>query len=42
YADPKKSAEVLGWTARLTLEDMCRDSFRWQSKNPQGYGDDPA
>ncbi|MCD8376080.1 MAG: UDP-glucose 4-epimerase GalE [Oscillospiraceae bacterium] len=37
YADPSKSAEILGWTAQHTLEDMCRDSFRWQSKNPQGY-----
>lgn len=39
YADPSKSAQVLGWSAQRTLEDMCRDSFHWQSKNPQGYGD---
>ena len=39
YADPKKSAEVLGWKAEHTLVDMCRDSFRWQSQNPQGYGE---
>ncbi len=37
YADPQKSAEVLGWKAERTLEDMCRDSFHWQSKNPKGY-----
>ena len=37
YADPKKSAEVLGWKAERTLVDMCRDSFRWQSQNPNGY-----
>ena len=37
YADPKKSAEVLGWKAEHTLVDMCRDSFRWQSQNPNGY-----
>ena len=37
YADPKKSAEVLGWKAEHTLVDMCRDSFRWQSRNPNGY-----
>ena len=37
YADPKKSAEVLGWKAEHSLEDMCRDSFHWQSKNPKGY-----
>ena len=37
YADPGKSAEVLGWKAEHTLVDMCRDSFRWQSQNPNGY-----
>ena len=37
YADPTKSAQVLGWTASHTLEDMCRDSWNWQSKNPMGY-----
>ncbi len=37
YADPKKAKEVLGWTATKTLEDMCRDSWRWQSNNPKGY-----
>ena len=37
YAAPGKSAEVLGWTASHTLEDMCRDSWNWQSKNPMGY-----
>ena len=37
YADPAKSAEVLGWKATHTLEDMCRDSWHWQSKNPMGY-----
>ena len=39
YADPKKSAEVLGWKATHTLADMCRDSWNWQSKNPMGFGD---
>ena len=37
YADPGKSAAVLGWHASHTLEDMCRDSWNWQSKNPMGY-----
>ena len=37
YADPSKSAEILGWKATHTLEDMCRDSWNWQSKNPMGY-----
>ena len=39
YADPAKSKEVLGWVAEKTLEDMCRDSWNWQSNNPQGYGE---
>ena len=39
YADPAKSKEVLGWTAQETLADMCRDSWNWQQKNPEGYGD---
>lgn len=37
FANPKKANEVLGWKADKTLEDMCRDSWRWQSKNPDGY-----
>ena len=39
YADPAKSAGVLGWKAEKNLEDMCRDSWRWQSQNPMGYGE---
>ncbi len=39
YADPAKSAEILGWRAEKNLEDMCRDSWHWQSKNPQGFGE---
>ena len=39
YADPTKSAQVLGWKAEKNLEDMCRDSWRWQTQNPMGYGD---
>ena len=37
--DPTKSAQVLGWKAEKNLEDMCRDSWRWQTQNPMGYGD---
>ena len=37
YADPAKSAEKLGWKAQRNLEDMCRDSWNWQSNNPMGY-----
>ena len=40
YADPAKSQAVLGWKAEKTLADMCRDSWRWQSQNPMGYGED--
>ena len=39
YADPAKSAEVLGWTATKNLTDMCRDSWNWQSQNPKGYAE---
>ncbi len=39
YADPTKSAQVLGWKAEKNLQDMCRDSWNWQSKNPLGYGE---
>ena len=39
YADPAKSRELLGWTAEKTLADMCQDSWRWQSQNPQGFGE---
>jgi len=37
YADPSKSAKVLGWHAQETLADMCRDSWNWQQKNPKGF-----
>ena len=39
YADPTKARELLHWTAEKTLEDMCRDSWRWQKNNPNGYRD---
>ena len=39
YADPARSAAELGWKAEKTLFDMCRDSWNWQSHNPQGYGE---
>ena len=38
YADPAKSCEKLNWVAEKTLEDMCRDTWNWQKKNPNGYG----
>jgi UDP-glucose 4-epimerase len=37
YADPTKAYEVLGWKAEKNLEDMCRDSWNWQSHNKNGY-----
>ena len=37
YANSNKAKEVLGWTAQKTLADMVRDSWRWQSQNPNGY-----
>lgn len=39
YADPAKALAELGWRAEKTLQDMCNDSWRWQSQNPNGYGD---
>ena len=39
YADPTKSREVLGWEAAHDQNDMCRDTWRWQSQNPNGYDD---
>lgn len=37
YADPSKAKEMLGWVATRGLDEMCQDSFRWQSNNPDGY-----
>ncbi|MDQ1909834.1 UDP-glucose 4-epimerase GalE [Paenibacillus sp. GD4] len=37
YADPVKAKEELGWTATRGIEEMCVDSWRWQSRNPKGY-----
>lgn len=37
YADPAKAKQELGWVAEKNIEDMCRDSWRWQVNNPQGY-----
>ncbi|MBR4309304.1 MAG: UDP-glucose 4-epimerase GalE [Oscillospiraceae bacterium] len=39
YADPAKSAELLGWIAQKDQNDMCRDTWNWQSKNPNGFDD---
>ena len=37
YADATKAKEVLGWEAKLGIEEMCEDTWRWQKGNPQGY-----
>jgi UDP-glucose 4-epimerase len=37
YADPSLAKEILGWEARYSLDEMCRDAWRWQSTNPRGY-----
>ena len=37
YADPAKSAQMLGWKAEKNLNDMCRDAWNWQKNNPMGY-----
>ena len=36
YSDPSKAEKILGWKAEKNLEDMCRDAWRWQSRNPDG------
>ena len=38
YADASKAQRILGWRAELDVDDMCRDAWRWQSGNPDGYG----
>ena len=37
YADPSKANKELNWYAEKDINDMCKDSWRWQSKNPKGY-----
>ena len=37
YADPTKARTQLGWQAQRSLDEMCLDSWRWQSMNPNGY-----
>ncbi|RLL42760.1 UDP-glucose 4-epimerase GalE [Oceanobacillus piezotolerans] len=37
YADPMKASLKLGWKAEKQLEEMCRDTWKWQSNNPDGY-----
>lgn len=37
YADATKAKEELGWVAKRGVDEMCRDAWRWQSQNPNGY-----
>lgn len=39
YADPSRAHAELGWRAVKTVDDMCADTWRWQSQNPNGYPD---
>lgn len=39
YADAAKAKEELGWVAERGIKEMCEDSWRWQSNNPNGYND---
>ncbi|MDD3660449.1 MAG: UDP-glucose 4-epimerase GalE [Lachnospiraceae bacterium] len=39
YADPSKALKELGWKAERGIREMCEDSWRWQSGNPNGYED---
>lgn len=39
YAEASKAKEEMGWETHFGLEDMCVDSWRWQSQNPNGYED---
>jgi len=37
YANPSKAKDEMGWETKLSLDDMCEDSWRWQSQNPNGF-----
>jgi len=39
YAHTGKSERELRWRARRSLDEMCRDAWNWQRKNPMGYAD---
>lgn len=39
YCDPGKAKDELGWTAEYGIDEMCAHSWKWQSMNPEGYGD---
>ena len=37
YCDPSRAKRELGWEAKYGIDEMCEDSWRWQSQNPDGY-----
>ncbi len=37
YANAEKAEKILGWTAKYGIDEMCEDTWRWQSGNPNGY-----
>ena len=37
YADASKAKFILGWEAKLSLIEMCKDTWKWAEKNPNGY-----
>ena len=37
YADPGYAKEILGWEAKRSIKEMCEDTWKWQSHNPDGY-----
>ena len=40
YCSPEKAKAELNWEAKRGIKEMCKDAWNWQSKNPDGYGDD--
>ncbi|MFT7880595.1 MAG: GDP-mannose 4,6-dehydratase, partial [Sulfurimonas sp.] len=38
FADPSYAKEILGWKATRDIDAMCKDTWKWQSQNPNGYG----
>ena len=42
YANPSYAQKVLGWQTEYSIEEMCQDTWRWQTQNPDGYKEDNA
>ena len=37
YADPSQAFETIGWASKRNIHEMCRDSWNWQCKHPNGF-----